>query len=700
MSPQEEKKQRMLDRVAEENGVAVVVLDENSHEVSVSNNNSICKALTSSKDFAPHCARYCGMAFRKTEGGREFEYECHAGLVCKAVPVTDHGNRFVAIIGRTFSSADNYRKATERTISGDWAEFPPNEFFENVLLSSSTSNIDKAAGDLARFRPQKTSDEILDLNTPRKPTVEAPKTEATKPKQTVIKSPSKVEPVPPVSTKQTERRNARSSEAAQFRSLFARVGQLPYDLACEAILDFLSSTFRLGSVVWLERKDKHFVPVAALGKLRETPIRIGIATENSRVVAAAREGRRLELRERIADGSDRQGRLLNLFMVVVGGEIRAAIGVEGMIDEERSAAVMRSCRRIGPQVEILRLQHEITSKDWLNRAVIRFNESLKRIDAEDFWTHLTQLSAELVQSERASLLIRDDQSDALSAKAAVGARLNLLAIPNVGEDVARVVLAEGDPVLVEDIRRIGIRPAPADRQYKTSSFISYPIMIGDRRIGVMNFTDKASGDIFTERDMEMLRAIAPQIAVAVDRTVLKSKAGELEQLSVTDALTGLLNRRYLDKRLIEEIQRSKRHRFPMSLMMLDIDGFKPYNDTFGHQAGDQALKIVAGILQDILRGDDVAARYGGEEFAILLPQTTSSEAAAIAERLRQRIEHTEFPKRKITVSIGIASCSNDIDTPADIIGAADHALYEAKNHGRNNVRVYDGFGKSFNEKIN
>jgi diguanylate cyclase (GGDEF)-like protein len=119
----------------------------------------------------------------------------------------------------------------------------------------------------------------------------------------------------------------------------------------------------------------------------------------------------------------------------------------------------------------------------------------------------------------------------------------------------------------------------------------------------------------------------------------------------------------------------------MSLLMVDVDEFKSYNDMFGHPAGDIALKIVANALQDILRGDDIAARYGGEEFAILLPQTAGMEAAAIAERLRQRVEHTEFPKRRVTVSIGIASCSNEIETPADIISAADHALYEAKNHG-------------------
>lgn len=685
----------MLDRVADENGVAVVVLDGDSHEVSVSNNNSICRALMASPDFAPKCAEYCGAAYRNTSAGRDFDYECHAGLVCRAVPVVDRGKRFVAIIGRTFTSAENYRKATDRAISGDWTEFPPNEFFENVLMSGSPAGIEKAAGSLSRFRPAE-SDEVLDLDSPELASAETPDAEVSSAK--VVHLHAQREPA--TAAEPVEAQHRRTAEAAAFRSLFGRLGKLDYDDACLAVLEFLSSTFRLSSLVWLERKDKQLVPVAALGKLRETPIKIGITTDNSRLLAAAREERALELRERVADGADRLGRLLNLFMVVVGGEIRGAVGVEGMIETERSLGIMRSSRRIGPQIEILRLQNEVSNIDWLNRAVIRFNESLKRIDADDFWTHLTQLSAELVQSERASLLVRDEQSEGLRAKASIGAHVNLVGAPDIGAGVAKVVLDEGDPVLVEDIRRIGIGAAPADRRYKTSSFISYPILIGDRRIGVMNFTDKAGGEVFNARDMEMLRAIAPQIAVAIDRTVLKSKAGELEQLSVTDALTGLLNRRYLDKRLVEEIQRSKRHHFPMSLMMLDIDAFKAYNDTFGHQAGDRALKIVANVLQDILRGADVAARYGGEEFAILLPQTTSGEAAAIAERLRQRIEHTEFPKRKITVSIGIASCSSDIETPSDIIGAADHALYEAKNHGRNNVRIYDGFGKSFNDKIN
>ncbi|MEO8041959.1 MAG: diguanylate cyclase [Acidobacteriota bacterium] len=687
----------MLDRIAEENGVAVVVLDENSHEVSVSNNNSICAALTASPEFRPKCAEYCGVAFRETRSGEAFEYRCYAGLTCKAVPVADRGKRFVAIIGRTFNEAEQYRQATDRAISGDWAVFQPNEFFENVLIAGSVSNIEKAAGELSRFRAEP-AEELLELEKePEK--VEEKISEAPVEQITKLIEKFNAESVIEVKPAEQARPKNRNAEAASLRSLYGRLAKLQYEDACASTLEFMETSLGLQSLVWLEQKDNKFLPVAATGNLREIPIKIGILADNQRLVDASNQERPLELRERLVDGDERPGRILNIFTSVVGGDIRGAIGVEGKIDETRSRDVALFSRRIGPQLEILRLRREVSNREWLNRAVSRFNESLKRIDADDFWTHVTQVSAELIQSERASLLLRNEQTEGLTAKATVGSRIDLFAEADIGERVSNLVLADGNPVVVEDITRIGIQAAPSTWRYKTQSFLSYPILIGERRIGVMNFTDKVNGDAFDERDLELLRAIAPQIAVALDRTVLKDKAGEFEQLSVTDSLTGLLNRRYLEKRLIEEIQRSKRHRFPMSLMMLDVDQFKSYNDTFGHPAGDTALKIVASILQDILRGDDVAARYGGEEFAILLPQTTSTEAAAIAERLRQRIEHTEFPKRKVTVSIGIASCSNEIDTPDDLIGAADHALYEAKNHGRNNVRIYDGFGKSFSEKI-
>ncbi|MBC7901527.1 MAG: sensor domain-containing diguanylate cyclase, partial [Saprospiraceae bacterium] len=491
-----------------------------------------------------------------------------------------------------------------------------------------------------------------------------------------------------------------SKEISAWRSLFGSLMKLEYRQACSSILDFLSTRYGLSSLIWLERRENNLECLISLGRLTGKAVKVGIAADSERLRAAALSDTPLELRERKRDEANTGRQTLSLFPVTIGGEIRGAIGVEGdSMDDTTKRNISRFAQTVASQLEILRLRDEVSERDWLSRAVMRFNESLKNIDTEDFWLHVTQISAELLGAERASILIQNEKSNSLRAKAAIGTHIDLVRRERVGDRVASVVLDGGNPVIVSNIERVGMESSPVNWSYKTASFIIYPILIGSRKMGVLNFTDKAGGDEFTQRDLELLRAIAPQIAVAIDRTTLKDKAGEYEQLSVTDTLTGLLNRRYIEERLTEEITRSRRHRFPMSLMMLDVDNFKSYNDSYGHPAGDIALKIVADVLKETLRGADVAARYGGEEFAILLPQTSSEEAAPIAERIRQRIERTEFPKRRVTVSIGIASCSEVIDSPKNLVSAADVALYEAKNHGRNNVQIFGNLGNSLIENI-
>jgi len=145
----------------------------------------------------------------------------------------------------------------------------------------------------------------------------------------------------------------------------------------------------------------------------------------------------------------------------------------------------------------------------------------------------------------------------------------------------------------------------------------------------------------------------------------------------------------------EEILRSSRHEFPMSFMMLDVDEFKSYNDRFGHPAGDEALKLVGLILKDMVRGEDVPARYGGEEFAVLFPQTSIKEAEAIAERIRERVQETEFPYRRVTVSIGLSTYSGELSSMSQLVSAADQALYDAKRSGRNTVCSFGRFEGPF-----
>jgi diguanylate cyclase (GGDEF)-like protein len=304
----------------------------------------------------------------------------------------------------------------------------------------------------------------------------------------------------------------------------------------------------------------------------------------------------------------------------------------------------------------------------------------------------------LLKAERGSLQLFDERAGELSVKAAVGPRADVTRETRVrlGEGVAGTVLREGRPAVVRDVSKVSAWPtASSERSYKTKSFISYPIVVGGRKVGVLNVTDKAGGGAYDEFDLGLLDMIAPQMALALDRVEWHSKATQFQLLSITDPLTGLVNRRYLEERLQEELERSKRHRFAMSFMMVDIDDFKAYNDAHGHQAGDLALEMTAQCLKTALRSADVAARYGGEEFSILLPQTGLAEARAIGERIRRRIERTQFPHGQgqptgaVTVSIGVSTFGAELDTPAEIIYAADQALYAAKARGKNCIEAYE-----------
>lgn len=688
--------------LAEESGLAVALVDEASIQIDASNNNSMCRVLNPTSVFSPACSEYCGKAYeRAIEARGPVDYECYAGLNCSAVPVRKDGRQLVAIVGRAFIKAEGYRKATQRAISGDWNRFRPTEFFGNILMTGSTEPIAKLAVRVSDLGDT-VVDDVLELGErpgvmPQNDNYDAPNsaTEISrlirKFNQQAVQQPAESEYKPPAIDSQT-------GEAAAMRSLFNSLMKLGYNQACGKVLDFIAVRYGVESMFWFEIKDNRFRKVLARGPISEKTIEVGITPDNSLFVQAAKRQLPLVLRERVKIETGTR-RVLNVFPLTVGGDIRAAVGIEGEIaDSAILHSITRVSQSVASQLEILRLREEVMQRDWLSRAVRRFNESLKKIDAEDFWLRVTQVSAELLRAERASLLVRNEKSDRLQAKATIGSLIDLISETNIGDRVARPAMETGQPIVVSDIA-LFVTPAPEEWRYKTSSFITFPVSIGERRIAVLNFTDRADGEAFNERDIELLQAITPQIAMAIDRATLKDQAGEYQQLSVTDSMTGLLNRRYLQERLSEEIQRSKRHHFAMSLLMVDVDNFKMYNDAFGHLAGDEALRIVANILKENLRGDDVAARYGGEEFAILLPQTSSEEATVIAERIRSQIERTDFPHRKVTVSIGIAKTTPEVNSPDDIVLAADRALYEAKDRGRNNIQIFSDFGESFREKI-
>lgn len=178
------------------------------------------------------------------------------------------------------------------------------------------------------------------------------------------------------------------------------------------------------------------------------------------------------------------------------------------------------------------------------------------------------------------------------------------------------------------------------------------------------------------------------LMLARTRTLLEFKAylDVCEEAAFTDHLTGLANRRRFERQLEREVGRVLRFGHPFSLLMIDIDNFKNLNDTFGHDAGDDAIRRISRVLREGTRGIDLAARIGGEEFAVLLVETSQNAGAEVAERLRVAIKALETPSGgRITASFGVAECPADAQTASAIVKAADIALYEAKRNGRDRV---------------
>jgi diguanylate cyclase (GGDEF)-like protein len=349
------------------------------------------------------------------------------------------------------------------------------------------------------------------------------------------------------------------------------------------------------------------------------------------------------------------------------------------------------------QQEIDRLRDELEYRSRFAESLRHFLERISSTDPQNTYTAILTNSKELLLAERASLFALDETTNELVAKAAIGLSIEMSEIGRIrsGEGVIGEVLETGKPFVVEDVKKAGVKPAPAARKYKTNSFISYPVAIAGRTIGVLNVTDKLNRGKYDDVDLSLLEIIGPQMALALERAEWQERAEAFQLMSITDPLTGLLNRRYLQERLSEELNRSRRYEYAMSFLMIDVDDFKNYNDTNGHQAGDLALQITAHCLKAALRSADVACRYGGEEFAILLPQTPINEAAAIAERMRQRVANTVYPHGKtqplgrVTISIGVSTFRTHVDTVERVIAAADRALYSAKNKGKDRIEFYE-----------
>jgi diguanylate cyclase (GGDEF)-like protein len=657
--------------LAAESGLALLLVEGHQPpQLITSNNNSICHAFQTSTAHAHLCDPYCGEAHRRArETDDASYYRCHAGFECFAAPVELKKGRQLAVIGgRAFLSTTDYRALVERFRVGDLRELLSPELFRNVLFTT-------------RFELEQLARNL---------------------KEAVTDAATRETPA-----RQTTARDARTREAAdatQPALLDDEIERADADLfptgigleeASQHILRTIAAAHDLKSLALYLRREDVLAAISATGKFKVSAPHVSLrrkASENGR--ARGKSAEAATGREQLVFDA---GEVTEIFPLAVGEEIEGAVVVgDATLDAESRRSVSDYCAKIAVPLELLSLREEIERRMRAAYHLQSFTEQINSADPDEAYATILRHSTELLGSERASLLLFDEAANELQVKAAVGPRAKIMRDMRMafGEGVSGSVMRDGRPLVVHDLASAGQAPAPAERKYKTDSFISYPLIVGTRRVGVLNMTDKASGGSYDQLDLNLLDLLAPQMALALDRAEWHQKATQFQLLSITDALTGLLNRRYLEERLGEELERSKRHRFPVSFLMIDIDNFKEYNDRHGHQAGDIALEMTAQCLKTALRSADVAARYGGEEFSVLLPQTSGAEAQVIAERIRHRVELTSFAHREsqpggaVTVSIGISSFGAKVDTPESIIGAADQALYLAKSRGKNRVEAY------------
>ena len=303
------------------------------------------------------------------------------------------------------------------------------------------------------------------------------------------------------------------------------------------------------------------------------------------------------------------------------------------------------------------------------------------------------------------LVNEDAQELALFASKRSDAIANIRA--KRGDQFDRHVLRTHRPLLVNDTRRDFRFTSSASRDRQVSSVIACPLVVGQSPIGVLRL-DSSRPNVYTQDDLRFLDILLNLTAAAVTNARLFAKT---QLLAITDGLTGLTLRRPFLEQLTRELARAGRSREPVSLMMLDVDHFKSYNDTFGHTAGDLVLRGVAKVLRAVVPPGGVVGRYGGEEFVVLLPRMPRHQASDVAEKIRHTIERdfrdgrpgattpsaesrrstgprataSTGPRQPVTVSLGIASFPDDAQVELELIRVADKRLYQAKHAGRNLV---------------
>jgi diguanylate cyclase (GGDEF)-like protein len=301
----------------------------------------------------------------------------------------------------------------------------------------------------------------------------------------------------------------------------------------------------------------------------------------------------------------------------------------------------------------------------------------------------------LIKPKAWSLLLLDETSSELSFEIAVSPvaeQLKGITLKQ-GEGIAGWVAQHGIPLLIPNVQEDSRFATQFNEQltYKTRSIIAVPLKIYERVIGVIELINSYDELAFDHADQSILTAIADFAAIAL---VNARNFDRINELVVTDDLTGLYNSRHFGQLIESEFLRAERYQTELSLVFLDLDHLKSINDAHGHLVGSRMLSELGRLIGTHIRDCDRAARYGGDEFVIILPQTGKQQALSMAVKLLERMRSTIFfsddnQEITLTASFGVATYPQDGDSKTELLRAADIAMYDAKEAGRNCVKGYE-----------
>lgn len=441
-------------------------------------------------------------------------------------------------------------------------------------------------------------------------------------------------------------------------------------LSTSAVLLILAALVVLGSSVALLVTSHHYV---------DRPL-----TELSRLIQSA-EKKDFLLRSPVRS-DDSIGRLAGSF-----NRLMERITMLDAFKLERERELAEAQREI-------RYKKTIEEKNRHLRLIYQITQALSAsFDSENIYQEVLDIVGRRLGYHELALLLFNEGQETLKVVATYGADMpdNIIGLTfKVGEGVSSETIRAKKPIYIPDTSKDNRYLYYKGCKPEEVTFLSVPLITEkDRRVvGVLNLS-RSLTDPFRPQEIETVKAVSRQIAMAIENAHLYA---QMRELSVTDELTGLYNRRHGGESLEREIQRASRFEQEFSVLMIDIDHFKHYNDCYGHAAGDLILKEFAHLIRKALRDVDYVARWGGEEFVVILPNTAHKGGLKVAEKIRRLVRNHPFlkranePKLTFTVSIGLAHFPANAMTATALVEAADKAMYAAKHDGRNRVVASQG----------